>query len=100
MTKKGGRIASWKRRWFCLGPEKLEYFTDQDKKALKGSITLADVIEVGHILHETRSHCIGIRTDKRLYVVSCEDNISFDAWLDKLMSIQPKALDSEVRFEG
>lgn len=100
MTKKGGRIASWKRRWFSLGPEKLEYFTDTDKKTQKGSVTLADIVEVGHILHETRNHCIGIRTEKRLYVVSCEDETAFDAWLAKLQEIQPKELDAEVRIEG
>lgn len=100
MTKKGGRIATWKRRWFVLGPEKLEYFTDTDKKVQKGSVALKDVIEVGHILHETRNYCIAIRTEKRLYVASCEDEATFDAWLAKLHEIQPKQLDAEVREEA
>lgn len=96
MTKKGGRISTWRRRWFVLGGERLEYFTEQDKKVNKGSILLKDVIEVGHILHETRNFCIGIRTEKRLYIVSCEDDTSFSQWLTRLQSIQPKELDSEV----
>lgn len=100
MTKKGGRISTWRRRWFVLGGEKLEYFTEQDRKVLKGYLLLKDLTEVGHILHETRNFCIGLRTDKRLYVISCEDEPSFSAWLVKLQDIQPKQLDSEVRTQG
>ena len=97
MTKKGGRISTWRRRWFVLGGEKLEYFTDQDRKVNKGHLLLKEITEVGHILHETRNFCIGLRTEKRLYVVSCDDESSFDQWLHKFQAIQPKELDSEVR---
>lgn len=79
-----------------LGGEKLEYFTEQDRKVIKGNIPLRDVIEIGHILHETRSFCIGLRTEKRLYVVSCEDETGFSMWLARLQEIQPRQLDSEV----
>lgn len=96
MTKKGGRIATWRRRWCVLTPDRLEYFTDQDKKTQKGYIDMSEVLEVGHILHETREWCVAIRTEKRLYVASCDDEQSFNKWIDALHELQPKELDSEV----
>lgn len=99
MTKKGARLTNWKRRWFVLTNDKLEYFTDTDKKSSKGVVNLKEVLEVGRILHETREWCIGLRTAKRLFVVCSEDETSFKAWLQKFLEIQPKELDSEVRHK-
>lgn len=96
MTKKGGRISNWMRRWFVLSGEKLEYFGTRERKSLKGQILLKDIIEVGHILHETKSYCIGLRTEKRLWVFSCDNEQSFTEWLEKLQSIQPQELGAEV----
>jgi hypothetical protein len=81
-----------------MSSDRIDYYTDQDKKVNKGYIATKDLIEVGHILHETRSWCIGLRTEKRLYVVSCEDEQAFEQWLTVFRDIQPKELDSEVRL--
>lgn len=63
---------------------------------LKGIICLDDVLEVGKIGHETRSHTFALKTENRLYVFDAMDPDEMNIWLKLFIGLQPNTIEANA----
>ncbi|XP_028409734.1 pleckstrin homology domain-containing family H member 2-like [Dendronephthya gigantea] len=85
LSKLGGRIKNWKRRWFVLSENKLSYYkteNDVNKKAL-GQIPLEGFCGITRI---EGSLSFQIDTPKRKYYLTGESIDDIDDWLKVLQN--------------
>lgn len=87
LTKQGGKIKTWKRRWFVLKGDTLYYFkspTDRDKT---GSIT----VETGSICkleveNKKKKNCFfSVSTKLRTYMMYADNEQSAKEWVDLIV---------------
>lgn len=86
LTKLGGKLKTWKRRWFVLKNGALRYYKSQGDTARKprGQITLDDVCRV------TRSEgaaTFEIATGKRSFYLSAESTSTMEEWVKVLQCV-------------
>jgi hypothetical protein len=75
MTKCGGSVQSWKKRWFVLKGSALYYFkTKKDKKAT-GVITLSKESFIKEDpAKKPGKHCIAVGTTERVFFYVSRNN--------------------------
>lgn len=71
LCKQGGRVKSWKRRWFILNDNCLYYFEYTTDKEPKGIIPLENV-QVRKIDHPHRQHCFEIHSNGNDFIKACK----------------------------
>lgn len=83
--------ARWRRRWFVLQQGKLprqyllNYFTDETKKRLKGSIALDECEQVEHGLVDRKGNydfMFSINTRSRIYFLAVDTEKEMDTWVN------------------
>ncbi|KJE90767.1 hypothetical protein CAOG_02021 [Capsaspora owczarzaki ATCC 30864] len=88
LTKQGGGIKSWKKRWFVLGKESLEnvlYYKDDKERELMGGIRLTDctgpdAVYLGAVDRFQNNFPFEIRTSKRIYYLAASNAKELDVW--------------------
>ncbi|KAM9431865.1 uncharacterized protein phldb3 isoform 2-T2 [Clarias gariepinus] len=102
LTKRGGRVKTWKRRWFLFDMDhrRLAYYTDQDEKKLKGVIYFQAIEEVYYDHLRTAntsprpSLTFCVKTYERLFFLVAPSAESMRIWMDVIVT----ATDEHSRY--
>ncbi|XP_046733421.1 pleckstrin homology-like domain family B member 3 isoform X1 [Silurus meridionalis] len=102
LTKRGGRVKTWRRRWFLFDMDhrRLAYYTDQDEKKLKGVIYFQAIEEVyyDHLRTATTSPrpslTFCVKTYERLFFLVAPSAESMRIWMDVIVT----ATDEHSRY--
>ncbi|XP_070577015.1 LOW QUALITY PROTEIN: pleckstrin homology domain-containing family H member 2-like [Ptychodera flava] len=83
LTKLGGKVKSWKKRWFVLQNGQLVYYKSKNDTSSKplGQIPLDSKCRV---VKSDSSHCFELMTTQRIYYLTAESNQAVDEWLQAL----------------
>jgi len=86
LTKEGGAIRTWKRRWCVLKNGALHYSKNQNSGDL-GMINLTEAGEIAHTdLRKKRKHCFSIVTPFRTYFICAESEKEKELWVKELIA--------------
>eukprot|EP00026_Physarum_polycephalum_P001960 Phypoly_transcript_01964.p1 GENE.Phypoly_transcript_01964~~Phypoly_transcript_01964.p1 ORF type:complete len:979 (+),score=142.50 Phypoly_transcript_01964:32-2968(+) len=81
LTKQGGFIKNWKRRWFIMGNGHLYYTPDHMSNEVLGHIPLkGTVLEVDHD-SAIRPFCMILHTFSRSYYICADGEKGMDEWV-------------------
>eukprot|EP01083_Nonionella_stella_P027494 75735_1 len=84
ITKQGGRVKSWKRRWAVLNSNReIRYFISQSQAELKGVIDLSQISSFATFSKNSggaNQHNIMIETPARTWTLSLDSMIDLDKW--------------------
>ncbi|XP_060756525.1 pleckstrin homology-like domain family B member 3 isoform X2 [Neoarius graeffei] len=102
LTKRGGRVKTWRRRWFLFDMDhrRLAYYTDQDERKLKGVIYFQAIEEVyyDHLRTATTSPrpslTFCVKTYERLFFLVALSAESMRIWMDVIVT----ATDEHSRY--
>nr|XP_020445908.1 pleckstrin homology-like domain family B member 3 isoform X2 [Monopterus albus] len=102
LTKRGGRVKTWKKRWFLFDMDhrRLAYYTDCDERKLKGVIYFQAIEEVyyDHLRTATSSPrpslTFCVKTYDRLFFLVASNAISMRIWMDVIVT----ATDEHCRY--
>ncbi|KAJ8404980.1 hypothetical protein AAFF_G00329010 [Aldrovandia affinis] len=102
LTKRGGRVKTWKRRWFLfdLNHRRLAYYTDHDERKLKGVIYFQAIEEVyyDHLRTATTSPrpslTFCVKTYERLFFLVAPSAEAMRIWMDVIVT----ATDEHCRY--
>ncbi|EFA74861.1 hypothetical protein PPL_11895 [Heterostelium album PN500] len=85
VTKQGGRIKNWKKRWCVLDEEGLHYYKTQHTTE-KGSIAIETIISCSgeERLSSKRKNCFQVTTTERTYRICATDSLDKDEWVTSL----------------
>jgi hypothetical protein len=84
LEKKGSFVKSWKRRWFVLTEDKLQYFVDQSQSVLKGGVEILASSEVLSRDGSTHEFKFGVQTGTRILEISADCEETRLMWMDTL----------------
>jgi hypothetical protein len=81
LTKRGGRIKNWKRRFFILENGKMKYYANEGDKKEKGTIIVANC-ECGPLLRsiDDKKNLFQIVNKNRTYYMSCDSSENLEKW--------------------
>jgi len=88
LSKEGGRVPSWHRRYFKLTRDSIDYYKQNstnkaEKKA--GSIQLApNATSVTACAKEGRKYCFQVTTSRRIYFLCAEDEADMLSWMEAI----------------
>ncbi|MFT7800576.1 pleckstrin homology-like domain family B member 3 isoform X1 [Arapaima gigas] len=102
LTKRGGRVKTWRRRWFLfdLDHRRLAYYTDHDERKLKGVIYFQAIEEVyyDHLRTATTSPrpslTFCVKTYERLFFLVAPSAEAMRIWMDVIVT----ATDEHCRY--
>ncbi|XP_072572620.1 uncharacterized protein [Paramormyrops kingsleyae] len=102
LTKCGGRVKTWKRRWFLfdLDHRRLAYYTDHDERKLKGVIYFQAIEEVYYDHLRTASSSprpsltFCVKTYERLFFLVAPNPEAMRIWMDVIVT----ATDEHCRY--
>ncbi|XP_037836343.1 pleckstrin homology-like domain family B member 3 isoform X2 [Kryptolebias marmoratus] len=102
LTKRGGRVKTWKKRWFLFDTDhrRLAYYTDCDERKLKGVIYFQAIEEVyyDHLRTATSSPrpslTFCVKTYDRLFFLVASNAVSMRIWMDVIVT----ATDEHSRY--
>ncbi|KAJ8290238.1 hypothetical protein GJAV_G00010380 [Gymnothorax javanicus] len=102
LTKRGGRVKTWRRRWFLfdLDHRRLAYYTDHDERKLKGVIYFQAIEEVYYDHLRTASTSprpsltFCVKTYERLFFLVAPSAEAMRIWMDVIVT----ATDEHTRY--
>ncbi|KAK7146802.1 hypothetical protein R3I94_009593 [Phoxinus phoxinus] len=102
LTKRGGRVKTWRRRWFIfdLDHQRLAYYTELDEKKLKGVIYFQAIEEVYYDHLRTAassprpSLTFCVKTYERLFFLVAHSAEAMRIWMDVIVT----ATDEHSRY--
>ncbi|KAM9722892.1 uncharacterized protein phldb3 isoform 2-T2 [Menidia menidia] len=102
LTKRGGRVKTWKKRWFLFDMDcrRLAYYTDCDERKLKGVIYFQAIEEVYYDHLRTAassprpSLTFCVKTYDRLFFLVASNAVSMRIWIDVIVT----ATDEHSRY--
>ncbi|XP_071782709.1 pleckstrin homology-like domain family B member 2 isoform X2 [Centroberyx gerrardi] len=102
LTKRGGRVKTWRRRWFLFDMDhrRLAYYTDCDERKLKGVIYFQAIEEVyyDHLRTATTSPrpslTFCVKTYERLFFLVAPSAEAMRIWMDVIVT----ATDEHSRY--
>ncbi|XP_068591462.1 pleckstrin homology-like domain family B member 3 isoform X2 [Cebidichthys violaceus] len=102
LTKRGGRVKTWKKRWFLfdIDHKRLAYYTDCDERKLKGVIYFQAIEEVylDHLRTAASSPrpslTFCVKTYDRLFFLVASNPVSMRIWMDVIVT----ATDEHSRY--
>ncbi|TRY53694.1 hypothetical protein DNTS_004027 [Danionella cerebrum] len=102
LTKRGGRVKTWRRRWFVfdLEHQRLAYYTEADEKKLKGVIYFQAIEEVYYDHLRTGassprpSLTFCVKTYERLFFLVAHSPEAMRIWMDVIVT----ATDEHSRY--
>eukprot|EP00040_Diaphanoeca_grandis_P036230 m.230238 g.230238 ORF g.230238 m.230238 type:complete len:734 (+) comp33576_c0_seq1:104-2305(+) len=98
LSKQGGFMKNWKKRWFALLPDSIAYF-DQKGGKIKGGILL-ETIKAVRVASEhecKKPHCLAVETSVgRTYLFLAADNGDMASWLESIQAVCTKLVASNA----
>lgn len=85
LTKRGNGVKTWKRRWFVLRNDILNYMEHETAGEPKGSIPMSSVLAVEP--GDKKPFCLALVTAPRTYYIVCKDHAELSEWLAVLKSV-------------
>lgn len=85
LTKRGNGVKTWKRRWFVLRNDVLNYMEHETAGEPKGSIPMQTVLAVEP--GDKKPFCLALVTAPRTYYIVCKDHAELGEWLAVLKSV-------------
>lgn len=98
LSKQGGRVRNWKRRWFILNDNCLYYFEFTTDKEPKGIIPLENV-QVREIVHSHRPNCFEIHSNGNDFIKACKTDSDGKVVEGKHMVYKMSAASADDREE-
>ena len=97
-TKQGGRIKTWKKRWFVLTLTDLEYFKSPGQKQM-GAIPLSEVstVEVNKTVGKPFPFQLG--TKDRIYIISVDSENDRLQWMQSIVQAKSGQLEKTVSID-
>eukprot|EP01117_Protostelium_nocturnum_P020434 TRINITY_DN918_c0_g2_i1.p1 TRINITY_DN918_c0_g2~~TRINITY_DN918_c0_g2_i1.p1 ORF type:complete len:455 (-),score=106.78 TRINITY_DN918_c0_g2_i1:124-1488(-) len=85
MTKEGGSIKTWKKRYFVLKDGRLSYFKNPGEDAID-TLVIANAmsIKAADPKKKSKQNCFEIALPGRTYAFSCDSEEEKKAWIDVL----------------
>lgn len=90
LTKCGGSIKTWKRRWCVLKNGAVHYSKNQKSQDLgiiplkqAGNIRVSDA-------WKKKKHCFEVETPNRTYYICAESEADMQAWIDELIRVRDR----------
>lgn len=89
LVKLGGKLKTWRKRWFVLKNGTLTYWKSQHEinKKPQGEIALDDVCR---IIHAEGASTFEIDTGKKVYYLTADSNALMDEWVRVLQNVQKR----------
>lgn len=89
LVKLGGKLKTWRKRWFVLKNGNLTYWKSQHdiNKKPQGEIALDDVCR---ITHSDGASTFEINTGKKIYYLTADSNALMDDWVRVLQNVQKR----------
>lgn len=89
LVKLGGKLKTWRKRWFVLKNGTLTYWKSQHEIAKKpqGEIALDDACR---IIHAEGASTFEIDTGKKVYYLTADSNAVMDDWVRVLQNVQKR----------
>ncbi|XP_054721007.1 uncharacterized protein CG43867-like [Uloborus diversus] len=86
LTKLGGKLKTWRRRWFVLKNGTLSYYKTQNDVGRKpqGQILLDDVSRVNRA---EGASTFEVATSKRTYYLTADSNSTMEEWIKVLQNV-------------
>ncbi|KAG8186143.1 hypothetical protein JTE90_022731 [Oedothorax gibbosus] len=86
LTKLGGKLKTWRRRWFVLKNGTLSYYKQQNDVGRKpqGQIMLDDVSRVNRA---DGASTFEVATSKRTYILTADSNLTMEEWVKVLQNV-------------
>lgn len=84
LEKKGSFVKSWKRRWFVLTEDKLQYFVEETQNTLKGGVDILASSEVLSRDGSTHEFKFGVQTGTKILEISADCEETRLLWMDTL----------------
>jgi len=85
LRKQGEKFKTWKKRWFVLKRNELNYYEKKGDKKLKGTIVLEPDFKIS--VSSIKSHCFQIMPhdkSKRIYYIHGENDKEAEEWITTL----------------
>eukprot|EP01114_Cavostelium_apophysatum_P019368 TRINITY_DN6221_c0_g1_i3.p1 TRINITY_DN6221_c0_g1~~TRINITY_DN6221_c0_g1_i3.p1 ORF type:complete len:149 (+),score=29.91 TRINITY_DN6221_c0_g1_i3:241-687(+) len=92
VTKQGGRIKTWKKRWCVLAENGLFYYkTPQQYTNLQGQIDLSLVETVEPVQEKAKKKfCFRIVTPGRIFIISANNEEDMNSWIQEIKAMKEK----------
>lgn len=89
LVKLGGKLKTWRKRWFVLKNGTLTYWKSQHdiNKKPQGEIALDDACR---IIHAEGASTFEIDTGKKVYYLTADSNALMDDWVRVLQNVQKR----------
>lgn len=89
LVKLGGKLKTWRKRWFVLKNGTLTYWKSQHdvNKKPQGEISLDDACR---IIHAEGASTFEIDTGKKIYYLTADSNVLMDDWVRVLQNVQKR----------
>lgn len=89
LVKLGGKLKTWRKRWFVLKNGTLTYWKSQHdvNKKPQGEISLDDACR---IIHAEGASTFEIDTGKKIYYLTADSNALMDDWVRVLQNVQKR----------
>jgi len=94
VTKQGGRIKTWKKRWCVLAENGLLYYKTKEYSNLQGHIELKSIENVEHVSEKEKlkkKYCFKIITPGRTFVISAINDEDMENWIDNIKKMKEKS---------
>eukprot|EP01098_Paradermamoeba_levis_P004393 TRINITY_DN1891_c0_g3_i2.p1 TRINITY_DN1891_c0_g3~~TRINITY_DN1891_c0_g3_i2.p1 ORF type:complete len:225 (+),score=63.20 TRINITY_DN1891_c0_g3_i2:119-793(+) len=83
LTKEGGSVKNWKKRWCVLKNGALNYSKKQGSSSL-GSISLNEIREVKPVEYKGKKNCFLIDTPERVYYMFADTESERVSWIESV----------------
>ncbi|KAK8882546.1 RAC-gamma serine/threonine-protein kinase [Tritrichomonas musculus] len=90
-TKLGEVFKTWKKRWFVLSGNTLNYYADNTCKTLKGTIQLSPEYEINRYPQCKKQPAFSINTFNRLYQIVAPNEVEINEWIQVLNKAKLKS---------
>jgi len=84
LTKQGGSIKTWKRRWFVLKGRKLVYFKTRNDTEATGIIELAEDSFVKDEKDKKKRFMFSVGTQRRVFFIVADNEKDMLSWIDSI----------------
>lgn len=84
LTKQGGSIKTWKRRWFVLKGKKLVYFKSRNDTEATGIIELETDSFVKDEKDKKRRFMFSVGTSRRVFFIVADNEKDMNSWIDAI----------------
>ncbi|XP_041055303.1 dual adapter for phosphotyrosine and 3-phosphotyrosine and 3-phosphoinositide isoform X2 [Carcharodon carcharias] len=81
LTKQGGRVKSWKTRWFILHRNELKYFKDKMSTEPIKTLDLTECTGVQFDYSQEKINCFCLVFPERTYYVCTKTGVEADEWI-------------------